>query len=244
MKLRTVVLALSTILIGSCYAATPTMNWSVPAGKKLTDITFSIKMNEAAPVDEFYFANQFGFSGGGGIGYTGIQPTKNAEDGSRQFRVLFSSFRKDTIVRHANCKGGADGSPNGATCRMLVPGQPGDTFTFRVEKNGNLLTGTVTNLTTGRKDVIGKWEVSSAAGNLSSKQLSWIENYLMNSSSYKLTCNEKGWPYYEVKFLNPTANNGSIKGAISTLSTGSAACPGAITWKHDSTGTLVKGGFK
>jgi len=158
--------------------------------------------------------------------------------------VLFSSFRKDTIVKNANCKGGADGSTSGATCRTYIPGELGDVFRFHVLKEGNLLTGKVVNETTGREDVIGQWEVSSQAGNLASSQVSWIENYKMNNSSFKLTYDNKGWPYYEVKFLPPTANNGAVKGTISTLSTGSAACPGAITWQHDSSGTLVKGGYK
>lgn len=243
MKRRITAMAMA-FTTGYALAATPTLNWNIPTNKVIENITFGITINQAAPVDEFYFSNQFGFTGGGGIGYTGIQPSKNAKDGSRQFMVLFSSFRKDTIARHANCKGGADGARSGATCRMYIPGELGDTFTFRVQKNGNLLMGTVTNLTTGRRDIIGQWEVSPSAGNLASKQISWIENYKMNNPSFHLTCDKKGWPYYEVKFLPPTANNNTIKGTISTLSRGSAACPGAITWQHDESGTLVKGGYK
>lgn len=230
--------------MGSSFAATPTMDWSIPGSSVINNITFAIKINAAAAVDEFYFANQFGFTGGGGIGYTGIQPTSNAADGSRQFLVLFSSFRADTVAKHANCKGGADGSSSGATCRMLIPGSLGDTFNFKVAKADNLLTGTVTNTTTGRVDTIGQWEVGSTAGNLANKQVSWIENYKMNSSSFTLTCDNKGWPYYEVRFMNPVANDGMLPGTISTLSRGSDACPGAIVWEHDSSGTLVKGGFK
>jgi len=238
--------ACALLFAGQALAASPSMTWAFNTNQPphLDNITFGIQINQAAPVDEFYFANQFGFAGGGGIGYTGIQPTKNAKDGSRQFMVLFSSFRKDTIVKNANCKGGADGSTSGATCRTYIPGELGDVFRFHVLKEGNLLTGKVVNETTGREDVIGQWEVSSQAGNLASSQVSWIENYKMNNSSFKLTCDNKGWPYYEVKFLPPTANNGAVKGTISTLSTGSAACPGAITWQHDSSGTLVKGGYK
>lgn len=243
MKIKPLALLLA-LAAGPTLAATPTLNWKIPTvGQALNEITFGITLIEAAPVDEFYFANQFGFTGGGDIGYTGIQPTKNAADGSRQFRVLFSSFRKDTLIRHANCKGGADGSPAGATCRTLIPGEPGDTFRFRVRKAGNLLTGTVRNETSGREDVIGQWEVSAAAGDLANQQLAWIENYQMNKPAFKLTCDAKGWPYYEVKFLPPTGNDGALPGTISTLSNGSAACPGAITWDHDATGTLVRGGF-
>ncbi|WP_241608198.1 hypothetical protein [Rosenbergiella epipactidis] len=229
---------------GFSVAATPTMNWKIPSPEPVNQITFGITINAAAPVDEFYFANQFGFTGGGGIGYTGIQPTKNTKDGKRQFMVLFSSFRKDTTTNYKNCKGGADGAKAGATCRLYIPGELGDTFLFKVKKDGQLLTGTAVNTTTGREDIIGEWKVGETAGNLAVSQISWIENYKMNNSSYHLTCDNKGWPYYEVKFLPPTGNNGKFKGTISTLSKGSDACPGAITWTHDGTGTLVKGGFK
>lgn len=243
MKKQTIAI-MSAFAAAQTLAATPTLNWSIPTSSIIQNITFAITINQAAPVDEFYFANQFGFTGGGGIAYTGIQPTTNAKDGSRQFMVLFSSFRKDTIVRHPNCKGGADGARSGATCRTYIPGELGDTFTFRVQKNGNLLMGTVTNQTTGRRDIIGQWEVSPSAGNLANKQVSWIENYKMNNPSFHLTCDKKGWPYYEIKFLPPMANNNTIKGNISTLSGGSQACPGAITWQHDQSGTIVKGGYK
>lgn len=226
------------------HAATPSMSWKVSTTQPLNEITFGLQINAAAPKDEFYFANQFGFTGGGGIGYTGIQPTVNTPDGKSQFMVLFSSFRKDSIARNENCKGGADGSPSGVTCRKYVPGAPGDTFLFDVKKEGNLMTGTAINQTTGRKDIIGQWEVGDSAGSLAGSQVSWIENYKMNSSSFKLTCDNKGWPYYEVKFLTPVGNGGTAAGSISGLNHGSDSYPGAITWTTDSSGTLVKGGYK
>lgn len=229
---------------GTAVAATPEMNWNVKTDQKVDQLTFGITINAAAPRDQFYFANQFGFTGGGAIGYTGIQPTVNTRDGRRQFRVLFSSFRADSVSTFENCSGGADGASAGVTCRMLVPGELGDTFIFNVKKEGEQMTGTVTNQTTGRMDIIGQWTVAKTAGSLDTKQISWIENYRMNDRSYKLTCDSKGWPYYEVKFLPPTANNGAVKGTISGLNRGSDSCPGAITWTTDSTGTLVKGGFK
>lgn len=231
-------------LTSICHAATPSMNWKIKSSDPINQITFGITINAAAPVDEFYFANQFGFTGGGGIGYTGIQPTAKTKQGKRQFMVLFSSFRKDTSPDHINCKGGADGAKSGATCRLYIPGEPGDTFLFKVKKVANLVTGTVLNQTTGHEETIGQWSVGDSAGNLSGSQTSWIENYKMNNSNYKLTCDHKGWPYYEVKFLPPTANNNQVQGTISTLSRGSDACPGAITWTNDQSGTLVKGGFK
>lgn len=225
------------------FAATPNMSWKLKTVEPLNQITFGITVNAAAAKDEFYFANQFGFTGGGNIGYTGIQPTVNSSTGERQFKVLFSSFRDDSHSTFKNCSSGADGAKGGVTCRMLVPGSLGDTFLFRVQKTGNLLTGTAVNNTTGREDVIGQWTVSSAAGSLATSQISWIENYLMNGASYKLTCDSKGWPYYEVKFLPPTGNNGTAKGTISNLSRGSDACPGAIQSTNDDTGTLVQGGY-
>ena len=238
---------LTTALLGfagSCFAAAPVMNWKIDSSAPLDQITFGITIDAAAPVDEFYFSNQFGFTGGGGIGYTGIQPTKNTQGGKRRFRVIFSSFRADTSTNYENCKGGADGGKNGATCRLDIPGELGDTFLLNVKKEGRVLTGTVLNQNTGREDVIGQWEVGASAGNLAGSQLSFIENYKMNNPKYKMACNHKAWPYYEVKFLPPAGNDGEAQGSISTLSRGSDVCRGAITWVHDETGTLVKGGFK
>lgn|GEM_PF-1898747 len=228
----------------SLHAATPSLSWKIDTNDKVNQISFGLTINAAAPRDEFYFANQFGFTDGGDIGYTGIQPTTNAADGSRQFQVLFSSFRSDSQPEYETCKGGADGSSSGVTCKKFIPGELGDTFRFNVKKEGNVLTGTVINETSKREDVIGKWTVSNSAGALAHSEISWIENYKMNNPGYQLTCDAEGWPYYEVKFLPPTANDNSIKGTVSTLSHGSDACPGAITWEQDDTGTLVKGGYK
>lgn len=234
------------MLFGSFNAicATPTMSWNVATTDEIDELTFGIKINAAAPVNEFYFAYQFGFTDGGAIGYTGIQPTVNAADGSRQFLVLFSSFRDDSEPQYESCSGGADGSSSGVTCRKYIPGELGDTFRFKVIKDNNLMTGIVVNERNQREDVIGKWTVSDDAGSLAHSEISWIENYKMNDPNFQLTCDAEGWPYYEVKFLPPTANNGTLQGTISTLSHGSDACPGAIVWEHDDTGTLVQGGYK
>lgn len=240
-KIKKLMLSLSLLATtASGFAATPTMTWKIDTDKPLNDLTFGITMTAAAARNQFYYAYQFGFTGGGDIGYTGIQPTLNTPDGQRQFLVLFSSFRKDSVPKYKNCHSGADGSKNGVTCRLYIPGKPGDTFLFTVTKENHLLTGTVLNETSGRKDIIGQWTVGDTAGTLAGSQLAWIENYNMPA----LTCDKEGWPYYEVKFLPPSSKYGSIEGTISGLSRGSDACPGAITWTTDSTGTVVKGGYK
>nr|WP_011279271.1 hypothetical protein [Sodalis glossinidius]CAI59413.1 hypothetical protein pSG3.22 [Sodalis glossinidius] len=226
--------------ISNSIAKTPTMDWMVNTEAPLHEITFGLKINNAPAKPGFYYAFQFGFTGNGGIGYTGIQPKDNDKNGNRQFMVLFSSFRKDSMPKHDNCRGGADGSPNGVTCSRYIPGELGDTFRFHVIKDGEMMTGYVLNETSGRKDVIGKWTVSDDAGSLGKKHIAFIENYLMG----ELSCDNKGWPYYEVKFLPPTGNDLNFNGTISTLSNGSTVCPGAITWEHDKLGTLVMGGYK
>ncbi|EMM0378494.1 hypothetical protein RI820_000858 [Pluralibacter gergoviae] len=239
-------LLLATSLLSAvtpAFAATPSLSWKLPGSEELNQITFGVTINAAAARDQFYFANQFSFTNGGDIGYTGIQPTVNTQTGERQFRVLFSSFRSDSFPQYPTCSGGADGAKAGTTCRILVPGSLGDTFRFEVTKVGERVSGVVENLTTGRKDIIGVWTVGTSAGSLAHSQIAWIENYKMNNANYKLTCDSTGWPYYEVKFLPPTGNDGKIQGTISGLNRGSDACPGAISWTTDSTGTLVHGGF-
>ncbi|HGJ5866918.1 hypothetical protein [Arsenophonus nasoniae] len=163
-------------------AATPTMFWDIKSVKPLKEITFGITINAAAAIDEFYFANQFDFTHGGGIGYIGIQPTKNNKDNIRQFKVIFSSFRHDSSTQHKNCKQGADGMKTGVSCKIYIPGNLKDTFLFKVKKDGEILTGSVLNKSTGRVDVIGQWKIANSEGFLATSQVSWIEKLSYESS--------------------------------------------------------------
>jgi hypothetical protein len=68
------------------YASnTPLGYWSVPGpGSGVTELSFYQQINAATTHPEWYFANQFGFTGGGDIGYTGLQPVENYPSGGRQ----------------------------------------------------------------------------------------------------------------------------------------------------------------
>jgi hypothetical protein len=56
MKKQTIAI-MSAFAAAQTLAATPTLNWSIPTSSIIQNITFAITINQAAPVDEFYFAN-------------------------------------------------------------------------------------------------------------------------------------------------------------------------------------------
>ncbi|OTA21112.1 hypothetical protein Xbed_00758 [Xenorhabdus beddingii] len=242
---KTYLLSAIILFSTSTFADTINMFWKINNNnKKINNLTFRIKINESAPHDQFFFSNQFSFTGNGGDGYIGIQPRENLSNGKRVYRVLFSSFRADSKPRHKNCYQGADGSPNGTTCsQLIIPGELGEIYSFRVDKFNNEVTGTVTNETTGRKDIIGKWTVSDSVDSLKNNNVSWVEGY-----TGKPKCDYNGWPYYEVEFFNPSANDEKLNGTMSGIQKNydSKWCPNmrAVKSIHDNTGTLIKGGFK
>lgn len=169
-----------------------------------------------------------------------MQPTNNTRSGHRKFRVIFSSFRNDSIPEYKNCVPESDGSIYGVTCRAFIPGSLGDTFLFNVSLKKDLTIGAVTNKTTGREDVIGKWTVGSDAKYFMKDIRGFSEDY--NNSS--VSCDAKGWPYYKVKYLPPLADHGTIQETVDKFDIQPDKCPGAITSEHDATGTTVEAGYK
>ncbi|OKI16352.1 hypothetical protein [Streptomyces sp. CB03911] len=226
----------------AALASTPAMSWSVQGAKDgVTELSFYQRIDAARSQNMFYFGNQFGFTGGGAGGYIGMQPQPEDSQGARQFRVIFSSFRADSATTHPHCHGGADGSPDGVSCKTSIKGVLGHTYRLQVAESGTQLTGTVIDTDTGESTVVGRWSVGAAARNISTSHVSWVERY---TGPKMPPCNATTWPYYKVKFGNPTANNGALTGSMGDFSQKSSACPGALRSVHDSSGTTMMGGFK
>ncbi|MEC3915685.1 hypothetical protein [Nocardia sp. CDC160] len=211
----------------------------------INELTFHITVEEAPTVDHYYFANQFAFTGGNGIGYIGLQPTDNASDGSRRFRAIFSSFRADSTPSNPNCHSGADGG-KGVSCKTIIPGELGVDFQLRVVESGGSVTGTVTDTKSGHTETIGEWTVGADAGTLAPSELSWVENYLMNNAAYrdKSTCDAQYYPFYRVTFGNPSANEGKLTGEMGAITPKTMPCPGDLSTSHDQAGTVVQAGYK
>ncbi len=226
----------------AALASTPAMSWSVQGAKDgVTELSFYQRIDAAKSQNMFYFGNQFGFTGGGAGGYIGMQPQPDDAQGARQFRVIFSSFRGDSATSHANCHGGADGSSNGVSCKTTIKGALGHTYRLQVVESGTQLTGKVIDTDTGASTVVGQWSVGTVARKISTSDVSWVERY---TGPNMPPCNATTWPYYKVKFGNPTANNGALTGSMGDYAQKTSACPGALRSVHDSTGTTMMGGFK
>jgi hypothetical protein len=226
----------------AALASTPSMSWSISGAKNgVTELSFYQQIDVAKPEKMFYFGNQFKFIGGGHGGYIGMQPVPHDSRGGRQFLVIFSSFRADSHPSHRNCHGGADGSPDGVSCKTTIKGALGHTYRLQVVKSGTQLTGRVIDTVTGASTVVGQWSVGTEARNISTWDVAWVERY---RGPKMPPCNSTTWPYYKVRFGNPTANYGALTGIMGDFRQESSACPGALKSVHDSTGTTMMGGFK
>jgi hypothetical protein len=216
---KRLVIALSLIgaTQGLAFANSPVILWKLDGNQPITSIEFPMTIYTAQEERRFYYAYQFRFSDKGLIGYIGIQPQDKLGD-KTQFRFVFSSFRAESKPQHSNCSLGADGG-SGTSCAVILDGTFGTTYKLLVEKNKDIVTGTVIDSSTGKRTIIGKWNVSDTAEYLANKEVAWSENYTMNRPGAVLQCDITGWPYYEVKYEAPSANNGQIKGSLSTINT-------------------------
>ena len=150
--------------------STPVMNFDlINNGNQLIDtISFYIKIDEAPDRDQYFFANQFFFSGGSG-GYIGLQPTDiQGPNGESLLLVLFSCFVEgapfEPVFRNL-CHSGADGDSAGVTCnKLLMPFHRGDVYELTIRANFGELTGIVKNMRTSEANLIGQWNVPHETG--------------------------------------------------------------------------------
>lgn len=248
---KRIVIALlaTTCLQGMAHANSPTLYWSVHNhNTPINSIDFPMTIVEAKPEEHFYYAYQFAFTGGGDIGYTGIQPQPDIS-GKTRLRIVFSSFRPESAPHHHNCSSGADNGP-GTSCATVIDGELGTQYKLHVEKKGNLVTGSIINGTTGKTHIVGKWNVSEDAGTFAPTQIAWAENFQLKADGAVLHCNASGWPFYQVTYGAPVANGGTVTGQITGIDTYDwddiRQCPDAIfdVQKNGDQAITLGAGFK
>ncbi|KAK2801569.1 hypothetical protein FQN51_005276 [Onygenales sp. PD_10] len=153
----------------------------------LTDISFPMSIERSPHETRYYFANQFAFINGNGVGYTGLQPKEDI-NGSSTIRAIFSNFCDGATSDHENCHQGADGGA-GVTCR-LDTNAPFDTlYEMSVQNTGGTTwTGTLVDRINGNSTEVGRWTLPAGTGGIinSAWNLGFIEDYIGG-----VECNER-----------------------------------------------------
>jgi hypothetical protein len=211
LKMKSIILPLTFIFVASSNALVG-ISWNITSGPSsgFTDVTFPMNIANAPHTSGFYFAQQFGFNGVSGLGYTGLQPRPDSDSNS-VIHAAFSSFVSGTSTNDSNCSNGADGGA-GVSCSIEINGDYSHTFNLVVQKScGQIWIGTLVDTVTGQETHIGSWSLPSGATGIESSQLGFVEYVPWNSESH--ACDQL--PKTDVIFGNPmTTNNGT--GALSS----------------------------
>lgn len=178
---------------------------SIPSGG-LQDITFPFGISNAPHDRGFYFANQYNFQNVKEVGYTGLQPRADS-GGQAVLHAAFSSFQGGTTSTHPNCSDGADGGA-GVSCAVDVTGADYNSKWNIIVENigGTSWRGTMVEVNTGTKTVIGEYTLPSGAGGIMDTQVGFVEYYPWNAQPSH-SCSSL--PKTEATFYNPTSSGGS-----------------------------------
>ncbi|WP_340616315.1 DUF3472 domain-containing protein [Xenorhabdus entomophaga] len=120
--------------------------------------------NDGGENSHYYWANQFSFKGNGG-GYMGLQ-TRGVGSGGVGIRGINYSIWTATGWEGSNCGSFDGGEGKGVQCQTEMSWKTGHTYQLDVSKNGNIVTGTVTDLMDGTSIEIGKIIVPANFGKL------------------------------------------------------------------------------
>lgn len=136
-----------------------------PPSREFDKLSFFQQINnDGGEKSHYYWANQFFFKGNGG-GYMGLQ-TRGVGPGGVGVRGINYSIWTATGWEGSNC-GSFDGSEGkGVQCQTEMSWKTGHTYQLDVSKNGNIVTGTVTDLMDGTSLEIGKIIVPANFGKL------------------------------------------------------------------------------
>ena len=202
--------SLATILsiLPTLVSANVGISWSIPntTTSGLKDITFPISMAHTPHQSGIYFAQQFGFTGVKDLGYTGLQPQSNNQNGPTIVHAVFSSFVPgSTTTDTKNCNDGADGGP-GVSCAVEIPAPYAHPYNLVVKNTPgtSTWTGTLVDTVLGNSTHIGEYTLPAEAGGIKSSHLGFIEYFLFNAE------NDGGcakMPRTEVTFAPPTTNS-------------------------------------
>lgn len=214
MKTTSVSAAIAAALLPVLSTANVGIGWSVEnvPDSGLKDITFPMSMAKAPHKEGIYFAQQFGFNGIDDIGYTGLQPQDDQDDGTSIVHAVFSSFVEDTTSDDdAHCHEGADGGP-GVSCAIDIPATYDHEYNLVIKNTeGTSWTGTLVDTVSGNSTQIGAWTLPSESGGISGSYLGFIEFFTFNPDEQ--TCQDL--LYTDVTFGPPsTETSGAGPGKL------------------------------
>ncbi|MEQ1962156.1 DUF3472 domain-containing protein [Xenorhabdus khoisanae] len=146
-----------------------------PPSSEFDKLSFFQQVNNAGDENSHYFwTSQFSFKGNGG-GYIGLQ-TRGAGTGGVGVRGVNYSIWTATAWEGSNCDYFDGSEGKGVQCQTDMSWKTGHTYQFDVSKNGNIVTGTVTDLMDGTSIEIGKIKVPTNFGKLNGSS-GFVEEY-------------------------------------------------------------------
>ncbi|WP_300002579.1 DUF3472 domain-containing protein [uncultured Cedecea sp.] len=142
---------------------------SWPVNSEFNKLSFFQQINnDGGTGSKYYWVNQFYFKNGD-AGYIGLQ---NRGDGVHAFNYSIWKAKgwKSGVCSYFDHEG------SGVQCQIVVPWKIGHQYKLDVSKNGNLVTGTVTDLMDGTATTVGVIEIPDTFGKLYSSS-GFVEEY-------------------------------------------------------------------
>ncbi|QCT22426.1 DUF3472 domain-containing protein [Jejubacter calystegiae] len=180
------------------------VNHSWPANSEFNKLSFFQQVSNDGGTDSKYFwANQFHFKNGDG-GYIGLQ---NRGDGVHAFNYSIWKAKgwKSGVCSYFNSEG------SGVQCQIVVPWKTGHQYKLDVSRNGNLVTGVVTDLMDGTATTVGVIEIPDTFGKLYSSS-GFVEEYSQGNGQLS-SCYVMG--AQSSIFLNPIGDDKTKAGQSS-----------------------------
>ncbi|WP_323072485.1 DUF3472 domain-containing protein [Mycetohabitans endofungorum] len=197
------------------------LSYHIPTTPPITQITFSITVVRAPDAAGYYFAQQYGFSGGS-VGYMGVRPRPGGKS-----LAAFSVFGSGTeVVDTTRCTGGADGG-EGVSCSAeheLVHGRKYLLTITRDSADPRVWRGSITDSVTHQQVVLGAYKVPATWGSLFSSQSGFIEYYAKVSSCASI-------PLAEILFSPPYGSDGRAGSLYAQKEYG--RCQGKMNYLHE-----------
>lgn len=181
---------------------------SWPANSEFNKLSFFQQISSDGGVkSHYYWANQFYFKQGD-LGYIGLQNRGN------NVHAFNYSIWNATGWKSGEC-GYFSHEGSGVQCQIVIPWKTGRQYRLDVTKNGNLVTGIVTDLMDGKAITVGVIEVPDTFGKLYASS-GFVEEYSQGEGQLS-SCYVMG--AQSSTFLNPIADD-EIKAKQSTYTYG------------------------
>ncbi|HGJ5873311.1 MAG TPA: DUF3472 domain-containing protein [Arsenophonus apicola] len=167
-----------------------------PDNTAFNKISFFLQVNnDGGSRSNYYWANQFNFINGD-TGYIGLQ---NRQNGIHAFHY---SIKQAKGWRSGNCRYFYD-TGTSVQCDIVIQWKAGHLYRLDVSKEGNLVTGFVTDLMDGTSTTIGIIEVPNNYGKLNNSR-GFVDEYSHGNNQLK-SCYDIG--AQASMFRNPLGDN-------------------------------------